>query len=208
MPATRTSSARPSTAHSESEPYRHSPAPSLVRMGHMASERLMKPLASTGSARSSGRTTIPDDAATRPADLVKRGFTATRPNELWVVDFSYVATLAGFVYFAFTIDVFSRTIVGWRPASSMKTDLPLDGLDTALWHRGRAGRPCECIEGLPVTVVIHPIGRPTFTSMAQLWAVQTMKTPTNPVRFTPHGIPDLRGIVDRSTIGLRRRGAR
>ncbi len=85
------------------------------------------------------RTTIADEAAARPADLVKRDFTATRPNELWVVDFTYVATLAGFVYVAFAIDVFSRMIVGWRAARSMKTDLPLDALDMALWHRGRAG---------------------------------------------------------------------
>jgi len=56
-----------------------------------------------------------------------------------VVDFTYVATLAGFVYVAFAIDVFSRMIVGWRAARSMKTDLPLDALDMALWHRGRAG---------------------------------------------------------------------
>jgi len=78
-------------------------------------------------------------AAARSADLVKRDFTATRPNELWVVDFTYVATLAGFVYAAFAIDVFSQMIVGWRAARSMKTDLPLHALDMALWHRGRAG---------------------------------------------------------------------
>jgi putative transposase len=52
---------------------------------------------------------------------------------------TYVATFAGFVYVAFAIDVFSRMIVGWRAAQSMRTDLPLDALDMALWHRGRAG---------------------------------------------------------------------
>jgi len=103
-------------------------------------ERLMKTAGMQGVRRARRvRTTIADEAAARPADLVKRDFTATRPNELWVVDFTYVATLAGFVYVAFAIDVFSRMIVGWRAARSMKTDLPLDALDMALWHRGRAG---------------------------------------------------------------------
>ena len=102
-------------------------------------ERLMKTGALQGVRRSRRiRTTIPDEAAARPADLVKRDFTATAPNQLWVVDFTYVATFAGFVY-AFAIDVFSRMIVGWRAARSMKTDLPLDALEMALWNRARAG---------------------------------------------------------------------
>lgn len=104
-------------------------------------ERVMKAAGMQGVRRGrSVRTTIPDTAAARPADLVKRDFTATRPNQLWVVDFTYVATWAGFVYVAFAIDVYSRMIVGWRAARSMKTDLPLDALDMALWHRGRAGQ--------------------------------------------------------------------
>ena len=52
--------------------------------------------------------------AERPQDLVQRNFTATRPNQLWVSDLTYVATWRGFVYVAFVIDVFSRRIVGWR----------------------------------------------------------------------------------------------
>ena len=93
------------------------------------------------------RTTIPDRTAPRPADLVKRQFVASRPNMLWVVDFTYVATFSGFVYVAFAVDVFSRMIVGWRAARSMTTELPLDALDMALWHRGRAGHD--------VTGVVH-----------------------------------------------------
>ena len=58
------------------------------------------------------RTTIPDEVAARPVDLVRRDFTATRPNQLWVADLTYVATWTGFVYVAFIIDVFSRMIVG------------------------------------------------------------------------------------------------
>ena len=60
---------------------------------------------------------------TRPADLVDRHFTATRPNQLWVADFTYVATWRGFVYVAFVIDVFARRIVGWRVSSSLRDRL-------------------------------------------------------------------------------------
>ena len=68
----------------------------------------------------------------RPADLVDRTFVATRPNQLWVSDFTYVATWLGFVYVAFVIDVFSRRIVGWRVSSSMRTDFVLDALEQAI----------------------------------------------------------------------------
>ena len=68
-------------------------------------------------------------------DLVKREFTASRPNELWVADFTFVATWLGFVYVAFVIDVFSRMIVGWRVSSSMSAELTLDALEQALWAR-------------------------------------------------------------------------
>ena len=81
-------------------------------------ERLMRALGLRGAVR--GRpcfTTISDESATRPADLVNRQFTATRPNELWVADNTHVATWRGFVYVAFVVDVFSRWIVGWRVAS-------------------------------------------------------------------------------------------
>ncbi len=102
-------------------------------------ERLMKNAGLQGvSRRRKVRTTIADPAATRPPDLVERDFTATKPNQLWVVDFTYVATISAFVYVAFAIDVFSRMIVGWRAATSMTTDLVLDALEMALWNRTRA----------------------------------------------------------------------
>jgi transposase InsO family protein len=78
------------------------------------------------------RTTVSRDQTDYPADLVKRQFAAMRPNQLWVADFTYVATWAGFVYVAFVIDVFSRRIIGWRVARSMHTDLVLDALEQAL----------------------------------------------------------------------------
>jgi putative transposase len=81
------------------------------------------------------RTTIPDEATDRPADLVERDFTADRPNQLWVADLTYVATWAGFAYVAFVVDVFSRMIVGWRVSRSLRSDLALDALEQALHAR-------------------------------------------------------------------------
>ena len=66
------------------------------------------------------RTTIPDELADKPLDLVNRNFSAERPNQLWVADITYVATWSGFVYVAFVIDVFSRYIVGWRVLNSLQ----------------------------------------------------------------------------------------
>jgi transposase InsO family protein len=80
-------------------------------------------------------TTVSDELAVRPPDLVEREFHASRPNQLWVADLTYVATWAGFVYVAFVIDVFSRTIVGWRVSSSLRSDLALDALEQALHAR-------------------------------------------------------------------------
>lgn len=81
------------------------------------------------------RTTLPDAAADRPRDLVEREFVASRPNQLWVADFTYVATWRGMVYVALVIDVFSRRIVGWRASASMRTDLALDALEQAVYDR-------------------------------------------------------------------------
>jgi transposase InsO family protein len=85
-------------------------------------------------------TTRPDTATPCPQDLVQRQFTAERPNQLWVADFTYVSTWRGFVYVAFVIDVFSRRIVGWRAHTRMQTDLVLDALEQALHDRELDGR--------------------------------------------------------------------
>ncbi|MGI9570635.1 MAG: IS3 family transposase [Desulfobulbia bacterium] len=112
----------------------------LLREGFPAArctvERLMRQMGLRGVVRGKKvRTTIPDEVAARPADLVERDFTATHPNQLWVADLTYVATWAGFVYVAFVIDVFSRMIVGWRVSRSLCSDLALDALEQALWAR-------------------------------------------------------------------------
>ena len=99
-------------------------------------ERLMRDLGISGVTRGKKfKTTIPDDAADRPFDLVNRQFVADQPNQLWVADLTYVSTWRGLVYTAFVIDVFSRMIVGWRVSNSLRTDLVLDALEQALYAR-------------------------------------------------------------------------
>ena len=98
----------------------------------------MKRLGVRGAVRGrTCKTTFSNAAAVCPQDLVKRQFIASRPNQLWVADFTYVATWIGFVYVAFVTDVFSRKIVGWRVSNSMSAELVLDALDQALWARAR-----------------------------------------------------------------------
>ena len=73
-----------------------------------------------------------------PADLVKRHFSAFRPNELWVADITYVRTFSGWVYVVFVTDVFSRRIIGWQTSyRPVCTDLALDALEMAVWQRKR-----------------------------------------------------------------------
>jgi putative transposase len=103
-------------------------------------ERLMRELGLAGARRGKRRrTTVPDPAAVRPADLVQRRFHRPAPDRLWVADFTYVPTWSGMVYVAFVIDAYSRRIVGWRAATSMRTALVLDALEQAIWTRQRGG---------------------------------------------------------------------
>jgi transposase InsO family protein len=98
--------------------------------------RLMADLGLRGAVR--GRafkvTTVAGHEAQRPDDLVQRRFEASRPNQLWVADLTYVATWVGFVYAAFVVDVFSRCIVGWRVSTSLRSDLALDALEQLFTH--------------------------------------------------------------------------
>jgi transposase InsO family protein len=99
-------------------------------------ERLMRSLGLRGAVRGRKcRTTRGDERLERPLDRVKRQFLASRPNALWVADFTYVATWSGFVYVAFVIDVFARRIIGWRASRSMHAELVLDALEQAVWSR-------------------------------------------------------------------------
>ena len=107
-----------------------------IQVARCTVERLMRRLGLRGAMRGKVvRTTFGDPAAPCPQDRVHRQFKADRPNQLWVSDFTYVATWAGFVYVAFVIDVFARRIVGWRVSRSMRADFVLDALEQALYAR-------------------------------------------------------------------------
>jgi putative transposase len=95
--------------------------------------RVMREHGLVGKLRGSKkRTTIPDEAAVeRARDLLQRDFTATRPNEKWVADLTYIRTWNGFAYLAFILDCYSRRVVGWQLATHMRTELVLDTLEMA-----------------------------------------------------------------------------
>jgi putative transposase len=112
----------------------------LRREGHVVARctvtRIMSDLGLRGVQRGRKQfTTVPDDTAGRPADLVERQFVADRPNQLWLADITYVSTWQGWLYVAFVLDVHSRVIVGWQLANHLRTDLVLDALEMALWRR-------------------------------------------------------------------------
>ena len=115
-----------------------------IEVGRGRVERLMRSQGLRGIRRGKQFvTTRPDPGAERPPDHVNRDFHAHAPNELWVVDFTYVPTWSGMAFTAFVTDVFSRRIVGWRTNNRMPTELPLDALEMALWVRDRAGQPVD-----------------------------------------------------------------
>jgi putative transposase len=120
-------------------------------------QRLMRENSIQGAKRRGRpwRTTTPDPAAQRRPDLVERDFTAARPDELYVADFTYLRCWEGIVYFAFVIDVFSRRIVGWQFAGHMRTTLVLDALRMALHQRG---------PGADVALVHHSDAGSQYTS--------------------------------------------
>ena len=108
-------------------------------------ERLMRREGLVGVRRGRHwKTTIPDEGAERPIDLVQRDFSAPAPNRLWVADLTYVKTHAGFVYVAFIIDVFSRFIVGWQVSTSLRSDIALDALEMAI-HSRQVGEHSDLI---------------------------------------------------------------
>ncbi len=99
-------------------------------------ERLMRAMGLAGAVRGKPvKTTVSDKAAPCPQDKVNRQFQAPRPNALWVSDFTYVATWAGFVYVAFVIDAFARRIVGWRVSRTAHASFVLDAFEQALFER-------------------------------------------------------------------------
>lgn len=105
-------------------------------------DRAMRSLGLQGISRSKQlRTTIPAKDGKRAGDLLDRNFTAPAPNKVWVADFTYCRTWAGWVYVAFVVDVFAQKIVAWHAATVRDVDLVMTPLRIALWQRGREGHP-------------------------------------------------------------------
>lgn len=116
-----------------------------INIGRDQTGRLMRAAGIEGATRSRRvKTTRQDPMSTRYPDLVKREFTATAPNRLWVTDLTFVPTWAGVAYVCFIIDAYSRMIVGWRCASHMRTEMVLDAIEMARWSRGRHHENLRC----------------------------------------------------------------
>jgi transposase InsO family protein len=138
-------------------------AKAVRRAGHNVGRdqvaRLMREHGIRGASREKKRfTTHADPAAVRAPDLVKRNFTATAPDQLWVADFTYCSTWSGVVYLAFVVDVFSRRIVGWKAARTMHADLVVDALNMAAWTRRGTdlkGLICHNDAGSQYTSIAH-----------------------------------------------------
>ena len=106
------------------------------RVNHKRLARLMRAAGVAGISRRKGFKTTVRDGHARPApDLVERRFIAERPDQLWVADITYLPTLAGFLFLAVVLDVFSRRIVGWAMATHLRTELILDALNLAIYQR-------------------------------------------------------------------------
>jgi putative transposase len=136
-----------------------------------AVDRAMKALRLNGVRRDKGvRTTIPAKDGHRAGDLLDRNFTAPAANLVWVTDFTYVRTWAGFVYVAFIVDVFAQRIVAWHAATTKATDLVMTPLRMALWQRDREGNPTTA------ELICHSDAGSQYTS----------------VRFTEHLAPSRR----------------
>jgi putative transposase len=107
-----------------------------IRCGRKRVARLMRQAGLQGvHRRRKHRTTRRREGVAPAPDLVERNFTATGPDQLWVADITYVPTWVGFLYVAIVLDVFSRKIVGWSMAGHLRTELVLDALEMAIWHR-------------------------------------------------------------------------
>ena len=105
-----------------------------IEVARCTVERLMREagIAGASARRKAPRTTVPGVGADRPADLLRRDFTAPAPNRRWVADITYVDTACGFTYTAFVTDLFSRKIVGWQVADHLRAGLALDALEMAI----------------------------------------------------------------------------
>ena len=137
-----------------------------IRVGRKRVARLMRLRGLVGiHRRRFTRTTITDKNVRPAPDLVQRNFTASRPDELWVADITYVPTWAGFLFLAVVLDVFSRRIVGWAMATHMRTELIVDALHMAAEQRRPSGVIHHSDQGSQYTSI-------TFGLRCREWGVR------------------------------------
>jgi transposase InsO family protein len=126
-----------------------------------AVDRAMRALGLSGVRRGKAvRTTVPGKDGSRAGDLLDRNFTAPAPNRVWVSDFTYVRTWAGFSYVAFIVDVFAQKIVAWHAATTKTTDLVMTPLRIAIWQRSREDRAVE-----PGQLISHSDAGSQYTAL-------------------------------------------
>jgi putative transposase len=113
-----------------------------TRIGRKRVARLLRAAGLAGVSRRKWVTTTVQDARAVPApDLVNRAFRAPGPNQLWVADITYIWTVAGYLYLAAVLDVWSRRVVGWHMASHLRKEI----VETALAMAIRQRQPREVI---------------------------------------------------------------
>ena len=147
------------------------------------------------------KTTTPDPAATKHPDLVKRNFTATAPNQLWVNDLTVVPIWTSVAYVCFTIDAYPSTVVGWRVASHMKTETTLDVIEMARWSQGKhlPGLRCRADAGSQFASIrygedLEGIGAvPSIETLSHSFDNALAETANNHSKAEPIGGPDLPG---------------
>jgi putative transposase len=155
-----------------------------VRVGRKRVARLMRQLELEGVSRRGKRrrTTIPDPAAAPAPDLVGRRFTASRPNELWLADITYLPTREGWLFLAVVLDAFSRRIVGWSMRDDLKAELVIDALGMAVTRRKprRASSTTPtAARSTPRSLSAHPCASPAWW---RAWAAAATPTTTPPAR--------------------------
>jgi transposase InsO family protein len=105
-------------------------------IGRKRVARLMREMGLQGVTPRKFRVTTDSDHGHPIAkNLIDRDFVASRPNEKWATDITYIWTAEGWLYLAIVMDLFSRRIVGWSTANHLKTDLCLEALQMAIQQR-------------------------------------------------------------------------
>lgn len=131
---------RPETLYGARKMWRYLQRNGFPEVARCTVERLMRHLGMQGMVRGKAqRTTIPGKDGKRAGDLLNRNFDTDAPNEVWVTDFTYVRTWAGFVYVALVIDLYARKIVGWSASTTMDTMFVEEALHMAIWTRAQQG---------------------------------------------------------------------